>query len=69
MYWKCDNETPCIAMLNKQKHVVFFKQENVKVKQVLSGGWYQCVWGGYKERVLEGQCRGNITYSCMKMEK
>jgi hypothetical protein len=38
-------------------------------EQVLSGGWYQWEWGGYKERVKEGQCGGNIMYSCMKMEK
>jgi hypothetical protein len=25
--------------------------------------------GGYKERVKEGDCGGNITYSCTKMEK
>jgi hypothetical protein len=42
--------------------------ENRKVKQ-------SC-WGlvpgeeeGYKERVKEGEGNGNITYSCMKMEK
>jgi hypothetical protein len=30
--------------------------------------WYK--WEGeYKERVLEGEYGGNITYSCMKMEK
>jgi hypothetical protein len=25
--------------------------------------------GGYKERVKEAEYSGNITYSCMKMEK
>jgi hypothetical protein len=33
----------CIDILNKQKCV-----ENKKVKQVLSGGWYQWEGGGYK---------------------
>jgi hypothetical protein len=34
------------------------------------GGWHQW-WegGGFKERVWEGECNRNITYSCMKMEK
>jgi hypothetical protein len=27
--------------------------ENRKVTHVLSGGWYQWKWGGYKERVKE----------------
>jgi hypothetical protein len=31
--------------------VFFSKLERKKVKQVLSGGWYQWEWGGYKERV------------------
>jgi hypothetical protein len=31
--------------------------------------WYQWEGGGYKERVEEGECDGNIMYSCMKMEK
>jgi hypothetical protein len=25
--------------------------------------------GGYKKSVQEGECDGNIMYSCMKMEK
>jgi hypothetical protein len=48
--WKCHNKTPFIDILNKQK-CLFSKTENRKVKQVLSGGWYQCEGGGYKERV------------------
>jgi hypothetical protein len=48
--WKCLNETPCIAILNKQK-CLSLKTENRKVKQVLSGGWYQWEERGYKERV------------------
>jgi hypothetical protein len=38
-------------------------------EQVLSGGWYQWEWGGYKERVKESQYSATIMYSCMKMEK
>jgi hypothetical protein len=63
--WKCCNETPYIAILYKQKCLFFQKQENRKVKQFLSLGW--CQWVG--ERVCEGEYGGNITYSCMKMEK
>jgi hypothetical protein len=33
------------------------------------GGWYQWEGRGYKERVQEGECSGNIMYSCMKMKK
>jgi hypothetical protein len=36
--------------------------ESRKAKQVLSEGWY---WW----EVLEGECAGNITYFCVKMEK
>jgi hypothetical protein len=43
--------------------------ENRKVKQVLSGGWYQWEGGGHKERVKEGGCGENIVYLYMKMEK
>jgi hypothetical protein len=50
---KCYSETPCIAILNKQK-CLFSKVEDWKVKLVLSGGWYQWEGGGYKERVNEG---------------
>jgi hypothetical protein len=38
----------------------FFQTENRKVKQVLSGGWYQWEGGGYKERVKEAECSRNI---------
>jgi hypothetical protein len=41
---------PCIAILTKQK-CLFSKMENRKVKQVLSGGWYQWEGGKYKERI------------------
>jgi hypothetical protein len=47
----------------------FFKDGGRKVKQVLSGGWYQWEGGGYKERMKEGGYGGYIIYSCMKMEK
>jgi hypothetical protein len=43
--------------------------ENRKVKQVLSGGWYQWKKEKYKERVKEGECSGNIIYTYMKIEK
>jgi hypothetical protein len=39
------------------------------VKQVLTGGWYQWEGGGYKERVKEAKCSGNIMHSTVKMEK
>jgi hypothetical protein len=43
------------------------KMENRKVKQVLSGVWYQWKGGGYKERVWEDEgCSGNM-YSRMNM--
>jgi hypothetical protein len=58
---------PCIAILNKQK-CLFSKMGDKKVKQDLSGGWYQ--WGvEYKERVKEGQYGENIMCLCMKREK
>jgi hypothetical protein len=37
--WKCHKETPCVAMLNKQKYHLFFsytKVENRRAEQVLS---------------------------------
>jgi hypothetical protein len=40
-----------------------------KVKQVLSGGWYQWVAGGHKERVKEDKYGRSIMYSHMKMEQ
>jgi hypothetical protein len=47
---KSHKETPCRAILNKQK-CHFSKTENRKVKQVLSWEWYQREAGGYKKRV------------------
>jgi hypothetical protein len=44
------NDTPRIAMLNKQKYP-FSKIEIRRVKQVLFVGWYQWENGGYKERM------------------
>jgi hypothetical protein len=38
-------------------------------KQVSSGGWYQYEREGYKVRVKEAECSGNVMLSCMKMEK
>jgi hypothetical protein len=40
-----------------------------KVKQILSGGGYQCERDGPKERVREGKYGRFILYSCIKMEK
>jgi hypothetical protein len=42
-YWKSHKETPCKAILNKQKYL-FSKIVNRTVKQVLCRGWYQ--WEG-----------------------
>jgi hypothetical protein len=47
------SETPCIAILSKQKFL-FSKTENMKIKQVLSGGVVPVGGGRYKERVKEG---------------
>jgi hypothetical protein len=58
----------CLDILNTQK-CLFSKMKDRKVKQVLSEGWCQCWWGGYKKRVKKAECSGNIIYSCMKMEK
>jgi hypothetical protein len=48
----CYNETPCRAIVNKNVWFcfVFSKIENRKIKQILSGGWYQCKRIGCKER-------------------
>jgi hypothetical protein len=49
--------------------------ENRKVKQVLSGHWYQWKEGGYKERVWEGDYGGNksgtmrIVETILRMEE
>jgi hypothetical protein len=58
---KCHNETPCIATINKQKCLFSLKMKDRKVKKKkdLFGGWYQSGWGGYKERMKEGECGGN----------
>jgi hypothetical protein len=37
--WNCHNETPHIAIVNKQKRL-FSKTEDRKINQVLSGCWY-----------------------------
>jgi hypothetical protein len=36
--------------------------ENRKVKQALSGSWYQWEEGQCKERKKEAECSGNIMY-------
>jgi hypothetical protein len=59
IHGKCPNETPCIAILNKQK-CRFSKTENRNVNQVLPGGLVSVGGGGYKEREKEGECGGNI---------
>jgi chitinase len=45
------------------------KMKDKKVKQVLSGGWYQWEEGGHKGRKRKAEYGGNTMYSCMKMEK
>jgi hypothetical protein len=64
--WKYHNETPCIAILNKQKCLFFPKTEGRKLKQFWSEGSVAVGGGGRKERVYEGECGGNIVYSCRK---
>jgi hypothetical protein len=36
--WKCHKETPCVAILNKQKFIFLNKINNRKAKHALSGG-------------------------------
>jgi hypothetical protein len=39
--WKCHKETPCAAILNKQKYLLFFsftKSDNRRAEQILPGG-------------------------------
>jgi hypothetical protein len=38
-----------------------------KVKQILSGDWYQREEEGYKERIKKDEYGGKISYSCIKM--
>jgi hypothetical protein len=49
--WKCHNQTPHLAILNKQK-CLFSKTEKRKVKQVMSGvdtsGWGEDIRKGCK---------------------
>jgi hypothetical protein len=47
----------------------FLKSGEQESKTGLVWWLVQGVWGGYKERVEEGECGGNVMYSCMKMEK
>jgi hypothetical protein len=58
-YFIINKETPCRAILNKQENLLS-RMENLKVKQVLSGGWYQWEGTGCKERVKEAECNRNI---------
>jgi hypothetical protein len=67
--WKCHNETLCIDLLSKQKKI-FFKIGGQEGKTgPVWGASTSGRWGGYKERVGEGECSGNIMYSCMRIEK
>jgi hypothetical protein len=66
--WKCHSETPCIAIIYKQK-CLLFKNRKQEVKQVLSGGWYQGEGAENQESVWEGEYGRSITYSLRKMEK
>jgi hypothetical protein len=62
--WKCHSEILCIDILNVQK-CLFSKMKDGKVKQVLSGDWYQWEGGGHTERVKEGKYGGNTnTHTC-----
>jgi hypothetical protein len=47
--WKCHNETLYRDNLSKLVFKKKNKKQDRKVKQVLSGGWYQWEAGGYKE--------------------
>jgi hypothetical protein len=38
-------------------------------KQFLSRAWYQWEGEEHKDRVKEGECGGNVMYSCMKMKQ
>jgi hypothetical protein len=61
-------ETPCRAILNKQKYL-FFKNREQEGKTGPVWGWYQWEEGQYKERMKEAECSGNIMYSRMKVGK
>jgi hypothetical protein len=45
--YKCHNETPCITIINKQK-CLSKNMKFKKIKQILSGGWYQWEGGGHE---------------------
>jgi hypothetical protein len=47
----------------------FSKTESRKVKQILSGCWYQWEGTKYRERWKEAEYGGSIMDSCMKMGK
>jgi hypothetical protein len=54
---------PCIAISNKQEHLFFFfknGEQEGKNGSCLGVG-ISGRGGGYKERVKEGECGGNIT--------
>jgi hypothetical protein len=46
----------------KKQKCFFFKNGKQKVKQVMSGGWYQWEGGEYKQRVKEDEGSENIMY-------
>jgi hypothetical protein len=47
--WKCHKETPCIAILNKEKNIIFFFYKITE--QVEVGGWYQLEGKGCGEKM------------------
>jgi hypothetical protein len=49
--WKCHNETPCRAILNKQKCLLLFKNKEQKGKKGSFWGLAPEGGGGCKERV------------------
>jgi hypothetical protein len=62
---KCHKETPCVAILNKQK--CLNKLKNSRAEQVLpgGGGWYQWEDEGSGERAWKGEYSEDIVYTCM----
>jgi hypothetical protein len=49
--WKCHKETPCIAILNKQKYLFFFFFKNGEQEGQTGPSGDQWEEGGDKERV------------------
>jgi hypothetical protein len=68
--WKCHNEIPFIAILNKHKCLFFFqKWKTRRQNRSCLGVRTRVCLGGCEERVQEGKYGRNVMYTCMKMEK